>query len=151
VVVIVHAPGFKPMLLELLDENHLLAASYDAADLDDEAKASTSVAHKHTLQNYVTCLSRICDRLFTKHNILVTSVVTDNCASISGAVEKIAFTHNFGVINGRCVCHGVNILVSVLFKHHKLGFIRQFFLVSWFGLVWLVGWSGWLVRVHLTR
>jgi hypothetical protein len=119
--VILHAVGFKPILLELLDEAHLLAGSYDNADFEAE-KVKDDESRRHTKKNYVTCLSRICDRLLTKHHLLTTSIVSDNCASISGAIEQIAFGpgKNFGVINGRCTCHGLSLLVALLCKHHKL-------------------------------
>lgn len=119
--VMVHAVGFKPMLFELLDEKHLLASSYNEEDFVDE-QVETSVRHRHTKENYVTCLSRICERLLVNHRVLVTSIVTDNCASISGAVEQVKFgpATSLGVINGRCVCHGINLLVAMLCKHYKL-------------------------------
>ena len=123
-IVILHVPGVAPVILELLDERHLLTGYTEPATegsirdqleenlSDDEQQEAQEVvveAEAHTKTNLSIAFNRICEYLFAKR-LCVLSITTDNCAAFVGAVPEM----KFGSMHGRCLCHGLDLVVKLL-------------------------------------
>lgn len=66
-----------------------------------------------TKENLAKALERVC-LIFWNNGILVSSITTDNCAAFCGAVEELPF----GTLNGRCACHGIQLIIKLFSLYH---------------------------------
>ena len=117
VIIVLHSAEKNPIIFDLLDERHLTTGYNNNTntpdDDDDDRDEPIPVPLRHTSENLAACFNRICNFLYER-KICVGSITTDNCAAFVGAVERV----QFGVIPGRCVCHGLCLLVKLLCQHH---------------------------------
>ena len=117
-IVIVHSSTMKPAILDLRDESHLVSGySKDENnnddyndEYDDERDDERGINLRHTIENLGLAFDQIASWLYDKYNVCVGSIVTDNCSAFTGAVES----STFGVVNARCMCHGINLLIKLL-------------------------------------
>ena len=119
-LVVVHSPLCKPIILDVRDEKHLIGG-YSFAENDNEQyrddnnnnnnnnNNSPQVLVQHSAANLSQAFDNITNHLLEKYNVCVASMVTDNCAAFSGAVEQAN-----GLLHGRCTCHGINLIIRML-------------------------------------